>query len=481
MLHTKSWSETVRLALAIALLGTGTFFVERGEAARDVDPLHKLNESVQSLAKRVSPSVVQVLVTGYAPVEPRNLRNTDVVIGTRRSAASGVVVGADGYILTNAHVIAGAQRVEVVLSSALDDTHTKSATPKEDTLEARIIGVAREVDLALLKVERANLQALPFADYNELRQGELVFAFGSPQGLRNSLTMGVVSAVARQIDPDNPMVYVQTDAPINHGNSGGPLVNVNGQLVGINTFFLSSSGGSEGLGFAIPSALVEVVYPKLKQHGYLRRAQVGMLLQTNSPTLAKGLGIIRDSGAVVTDVLPGSPADVAGLLIQDVIVSIDGRPLESLLPLALYMFGLSGGDHVRLGVLRGTDILTLDVDAVESTAPSVSVDNLAELVHPNKAVVEALGVVAVAIDNITRPLLPQLRIPTGVVVLAHSTRSPSTDIPLTAGDVIHAINGRAVSTVDELELALYRLEPHNPVVLQVERKQQLSFVTLELE
>src|SRR5258708_1376553 len=141
-------------------------------------------------------------------------------------------------------------------------------------------------DLPPLRIGAAAVPALPIGEYDALRQGELVFAFGSPEGLRNSVTMGVVSAVARQPDPDNPLVYVQTDAPINHGNSGGPLVNVKGELVGINTFILSDSGASQGLGFPIPSALVQMAFPKLREFGHLHRGELGILLQTITPPLA---------------------------------------------------------------------------------------------------------------------------------------------------------------------------------------------------
>ena len=145
------------------------------------------------------------------------------------------------------------------------------ATEASQTVDARIVGTANDIDLALLKVDVTGLRALPLADYDAIRQGEIVFAFGSPEGLRNSVTMGVVSSVARQPDPDSPTIYIQTDAPINPGNSGGPLVNVDGELVGLNTLILTESGGSQGLGFAIPSAIVASAYPQLQKYGHLHR------------------------------------------------------------------------------------------------------------------------------------------------------------------------------------------------------------------
>ena len=173
------------------------------------------------------------------------------------------------------------------------------------TVDARIVGTATDIDLALLKVDVTGLRALPLANYDAIRQGELVFAFGSPEGLRNSVTMGVVSSVARQPDPDSPTIYIQTDAPINPGNSGGPLVNVNGELVGLNTFILTESGGSQGLGFAIPSAIVASAYPQLRKYGHLHRGLMGFSMQAITPALAAGLGLSRTSGVMVSDVDAG--------------------------------------------------------------------------------------------------------------------------------------------------------------------------------
>ncbi len=215
------------------------------------------------------------------------------------------------------------------------------------------MGITTELDLAVLKVEGLKLPALPLATYTEVRQGEMVFAFGSPNGLRNSLTHGLVSAVARQVDPDSPQIFVQTDAPINPGNSGGPLVNIRGEVVGVNTFILSQSGGNEGLGFAIPSATARTVYRQLRQYGYLRRQEVGMSIQTITESMASALGLSRDHGVIVSDVWPGGPAEAAGLAVGDILVSVDGQPAENV-PTVTYGFRLRDSpNNVQLVVLRG--------------------------------------------------------------------------------------------------------------------------------
>jgi len=308
----KMWPTAVAVfALGLMLAGAGVARAQAGPAVPDA--LQQLNGSLTALAARVSPSVVQVLVTSYGPVDESTRRDTNLVIGRQRSIGSGVVVDAGGYIMTNAHVVENARRVEVVLPGQPDSGGVRSMVKgRGRTVDASIVGVAREIDLALLKVDDVSLPALPIADYDRVRHGELVFAFGSPEGLPNSVTMGVVSAVARQQDADNPLVYVQTDASVAHGNSGGPLVNVRGELVGINTFTMSEAADGRGPGFAIPGPLVQLAYPKLRRFGHLHRGEIGILLQAVTPTLAAGLSLSQDWGAMISDVIPGSPAAAAG-------------------------------------------------------------------------------------------------------------------------------------------------------------------------
>ena len=267
-----SWCA-VWMMITWPLLAQGT-----NRPSSSANLLRDLNASVEELTTRVSMSVVQVLVTGYGPVDERTGDGEPgLVIGRQRSMGSGAIIDPDGYIITNAHVVAGAGHVQVVLRRDTTASGSASSLAVEagQTVEARVVGTASDIDLALLKVDVTGLHALPLANYDAIRQGELVFAFGSPEGLRNSVTMGVVSSVARQPAPDSPTIYIQTDAPINPGNSGGPLVNVDGELVGLNTFILTQSGGSQGLGFAIPSAIVASAYPQLRKYGHLHRGSSG--------------------------------------------------------------------------------------------------------------------------------------------------------------------------------------------------------------
>jgi serine protease Do len=477
---TRHRRRLLRAAAVMGMLGALTPMARAQEPAPRLDPLLQLNGSVESLVRRVSQSVVQVVVTSYGPMEKSDRADADLVIGRQRSMGSGVVIDAEGYIITNAHVITNARRVQVVLPGSEDGIDGRmSGKARGRTIDAAVVGIAREIDLALLKVAEPSLPALPLASYESVHQGELVFAFGSPEGLRNSVTMGIVSAVARQPDPDNPMVYVQTDAPINHGNSGGPLVNVHGELVGINTFILSESGGSQGIGFAIPSALVQIAYPKMRRYGHLHRGEMGLVLQTVTPTLAEGLHLSQDWGAVISDIAPGSPAEEVGLKVKDIVLQVDKTPVDGLPTMAFELFTRSAGDTVRLRVLRGRR--TFDVDVTVGERPH-DLDRLTDLVEPDKSLVRKLGILGVALDRDNARLALSVRVPSGVVVVGHTQdEGDRPDTGLMTGDTIHAINDTSVTSVADIRAALDRLKPRSAVVLQVERNGQQIFLPFELE
>jgi serine protease Do len=465
----------------LVVLSSSAVRAQSADARREeprTDELRKLNESVNALIKRVSPSVVQILVTGYGPLEGGERGNAASVIGRQRAIGSGFVIDSSGYIVTNAHVVNGAQRVQVVLPPTIEGGSLRAALSTRTTIvPARIVGVARDVDLALIKVDAEKLPALGLADYRKLGQGELVFAFGSPEGLRNSVTMGVVSAVARQIDADSPLIYIQTDTAINPGNSGGPLVNVNGEVVGVNTFILSQSGGNEGLGFAIPSRVVNVAFQQLRKYGHLHRAEIGIGIQTITPTLAAALNLPRTYGVVISDVQPGSTAEAAGVQIGDVLAGVDGREVDNLPFAAFHFLSLETGDKVHLDLLRGKERFALDVKVME---PPHDMDQIAALADPEKNLVPALGILGIEIDKRIAAMATDLRDPFGILVAARAAGA-SVEVPLTAGDVIRTLNGQPMTTLERLRSALKALPPGAPVVLQIQRDQKLLFVAFTLD
>jgi serine protease Do len=461
-------------SLFICILSGGSARAQQ----RPLDELRRLDESVHGLIKQVSPSVVQILVTGYGPLEETEHGNAGVVIGRQRALGSGFIIAPDGYIITNAHVVNGAQRVQVVLPSANADVPPDEVlSSRTNIVPATIIGVTREIDLALLKVDARDLPILHLANYRNLRQGETVFAFGSPQGLQNSVTHGVISSVARQTDPDSPLVYIQTDAPINPGNSGGPLVNVNGEVVGVNTFILSQSGGNEGLGFAIHSGIVSAVYAQLRKFGHLHRTEIGIGVQSITPTLADALKLTRRYGVIVSDVLPDGPADAAGLHIGDVLLAIDGKEASNLPYVAFHLMFREYGETVHVDVMRGNLHLAFDVPVME---PPRDMDQVTALAVEDKNIVPALGILGVEIDEKIAAMVPDLREPFGIIVAARAAGA-GTEVPLNTGDVIRTLNGEPMTTLERLRNAFKALPAGSSVVLQIQRDQKLMYIAFTAE
>lgn len=438
------------------------------------DELDRLSSSLRTLADRTTPAVVGILATGYVP-GAGGLWSEEGLLTRQQAGGSAVVLSADGYIVTNAHVIEGAQRIQVLLASESGGTGRSIVRPRGRVVGAQVVGIDFETDLAVLKIAETNLPFLQLGNSDDVRQGQLVLAFGSPLGLDNSVTMGVVSAVARQLRPESPMIYIQTDASINPGNSGGPLVNSRGEVIGINTSILSQSGGAEGIGFAAPSNIVRAVYTQIRDRGRVRRGEIGVNAQTITAAMAAALELPHSPGVILADVYPDSPAESAGLQIGDVVLSLDGKTMENGRQFTVNLYGKAEGVLVGVVVLRGVDTISARVPVVERQDYQ---DLLFNLVTPERNLIAPLGILGLDLNPELEQYVGKPRYETGIVVAARSRSSLMWEQTIQPGDIIYAVNRERVESLEQLRALLAKLTA-NQVVLQVERRGQLFYIPME--
>lgn len=453
-------------------------FAQTSAPAAPPVPLADLSRSLQDLAARVSPSVVQIFVTGY-PTPDEETQMASVEPQLERSSGSGVIVDADGYIVTNTHVVENATRIEVELPPDPAGATGRSILRRRGrTVGAQIVAIDHETDIAVVKVDARGLPALAFGDSDALRAGQLVLAFGSPLGLESSVSLGVVSAVARQLTPDDPMIYIQTDATINPGNSGGALVDASGHLVGINTLIYSQSGGSEGIGFAAPSNIVRNVFGQIRKNGRVRRGEIGVNSQTITPLMTEALGLTFDAGVILADVIPGGPAAKAGLEPGDIVLSLDGKAMENGRQFRINVYTRGAGEQVAIEVRRGERTMTVKVPVIERANDT---GELEALVSTQQAI-RPLGVIALDLNPSVAALLPSIRRQRGAVVARVTPESPySQQGRLQVGDVIYALNGQVVRSADDLKVFAGQLKASAAAVLLIERESTLMYFAFRVE
>jgi serine protease Do len=392
------------------------------------------------------------------PMMPRQPR------GVQRGLGSGVIVSQDGYILTNNHVVDGAQEVKVDLAD-------------KRTFTAKVVGTDSGSDLAVVKISASSLPTLPLGDSDAVRVGDVVLAVGNPLGLGETVTSGIISAKGRTTDVGDGSYqdFLQTDAPINHGNSGGALVSANGQLIGINSQIVSVSDGNIGLGFAIPSNMARNVMDQLIKGGKVRRAKLGVTVQGISADMASSLGLASANGALVSNVEDGSPAVRAGIKQGDVVTQFNGKPVVDSNQLRNDISSSTPGSTVSLQIVR--DGRTENVKATLGEL-SARRDRSESTDEPHGD-----GRFGMGVEPLTPDLAERVGVPRSTQGLLVTDVDPSgiaADSGLQEGDVIVKVDGQTVKTADELKSALNRKDGKASVVL-INRKGANLFLTLRAE
>lgn len=418
-----------RLTLGFFLITSSLAAVAAVPSAIDDQPF----PSLAPLVEKASPAVVNIrvsqTVTQRSPFGDEAFRRFFGIpeSGSRprevASAGSGVIVDADrGYILTNHHVVAGADEIQV---SLLDG----------DILDAEIVGSDEATDIALLKVEADNLVEMPIGDSEVVRVGDFVLAIGNPFGLGHTVTSGIVSALGRTgISRSGYEDFIQTDASINPGNSGGALVNMRGELVGINSAIISRSGGNVGIGFAVPTEIASSIMNQILDYGEVRRGLLGVSIQTIDSEVAKALEIDIESGALITVIAPGSGAEAAGLRVDDIIVAVNNEKISGASELSNTIGLMASGEEIDIDYIRGDERLSTTA-VLGQQQRTASLEQGSE-VHPGLEGAEFAESSATA----TR----------GIEVTLVAPDSPAAQRGLRTGDVITAANRREVRDLEDL-------------------------------
>lgn len=374
-----------------------------------------------------------------------------------RSLGSGFILSPDGYILTNAHVVADADKITVRL-------------PDQQSYPAKVIGKDKRTDIALLKIDANNLPVAPIGDSDKVQVGEWVLAIGEPFGLDHSATHGIVSAIGRDLPDESYVPFIQTDAPVNPGNSGGPLIDANGKVIGINSQIYTKSGGYMGISFAIPINVAMNVVDQLKATGHVTRGYLGVLIQPVTDELAKSFGLNNTRGALVAQVQPNTPAAKAGLKSGDIITKFNGKEVNRSGELPI-MVGMAPIDKpATLTVLRDgkEHEMTVTIEKLDKQAVEAS--------EGSRAAIEKMGL---KVSPLSSDDLQQLSIKYGVKVDGVKSDSPFASV-LTAGDVLLEVNREPMKTVDDLKKALDSAPKDRPIAMRLLRDGQPLFLAIQL-
>ncbi len=422
----------------IVLMSAWTLAVPHA-AQGQPQPSSRALPTLAPVVSKVTPAVVNISVITRSPIEDNPLFQDpffrrffnlpDRPQRQEQSVGSGVIVdAARGYVLTNNHVVREAEKIIVILKDRRQ-------------FEAKLVGTDPGTDVAVLQIQAQGLSALPFGDSDQLEIGDYVIAIGNPFGIGQTVTSGIVSALGRTgLTPEGYEDFIQTDASINPGNSGGALVNLRGELIGINSAIIGPSGGNVGIGFAVPSNMARGVMSQITRFGEVRRGRLGISMTDLTPALAREFGVSARAGAAITAVQPGSPAEKAGLRKHDVILALNGRPIRSSGSLRARLGLTPVGEEIELRIARGDDELTI---RTRIAAPQA-------LAGVEGRVLQQLPGLAVVEIERGSPLFERLQ-GGGLVVTAVERGSRAHQAGFRRGDIIYAVNRRRVQTIAEFQ------------------------------
>ncbi len=391
----------------------------------------------------------------------------------QRGLGSGVIVSADGYILTNNHVVEGAEKITVLMSD-------------NKSYEAKAVGLDKASDLAVLKIEGATFPFLNLGNSDNVRVGDIVLAIGNPLGIGQTVTAGIISAKGRRTglsDGNSFEDFLQTDAPINRGNSGGALVNLTGELIGINSQILSSGGqgGSIGIGFSIPSNMAKTVMEQLIQNGKVRRGMLGINIQNISEDVAKNLELKDTKGVIVSNVRPGSAAEKAGIKRGDIVTSINNEAIEDSNILRNKVAGTAPGSEIKIKILRDGKEQEVSAMLDELAVEGEKTENKSGENPPNTEKQSESGKLGLNLQPLSPQISRQLELPadaTGVVVTEVDRDGAAAQQGIARGDVIMEINRQAVNSLDEVKAALDK-SGDRPILLLIARRGQTIYLTVK--